>query len=262
MTTGGEGSPPLLLASLGHLEAGLGPVEIGHVGGERAVIVTARTDGVDLGTASEDVERTLRAAPLPPTSNASLSGQNEEMRASLESLGLALALAIFLVTMVLASTFESLTLPFVVILTVPLGLIGAVGSLWILGWPVGVLALIGGILLSGIVVNNGIIFVARILQMRDRGLDSSESARQAGLERLRPILITSTTTILGLLPLAFGVGAGAELRRPLAVTVVGGMFVATALTLTVVPSGYRLLAGSGRPRAALLDGAGTEGGDA
>ena len=164
---------------------------------------------------------------------------------------MALALAIFLVTMVLASTFESLTLPFVVILTVPLGLIGAIGTLWVLGWPVGVLALIGVILLSGIVVNNGIIFVVRILQLRDRGLGSEAAARAAGLERLRPILITSSTTILGLLPLALGVGAGAELRRPLAVTVIGGMAVATILTLTVIPCGYRLLA-----REKPLEGAG------
>ncbi len=243
VTAGSEGSsPPLQLASLGSLREGLGPVEIRHVGGERAVLVTARTSGVDLGGASIEVDRTVRAAMLSPTSSARLSGQNEEMRASLRSLGFALALAIFLVTMVLASTFESLTLPFVVILTVPLGLIGAVASLWILGWPVGVLSLIGGILLCGIVVNNGIIFVARIQQLSERGHGPTEAARLAGLERLRPILITSATTILGLLPLALGVGAGAELRRPLAVTVVGGMIVATALTLMVVPCGYRLIA--------------------
>ena len=239
---GAEGAPPIRLASLGRLEEGLGPVEIRHVGGERAVLVTARTSGVDLGRASESVDRAVLTAPLVPTSSARLSGQNEEMRDSLASLGTALALAILLVTMVLASTFESLRLPFVVILTVPLGLIGAVGALWALGWPVGVLALIGGILLSGIVVNNGIIFVARILQLRARGLDRDEASRVAGLERLRPILITTTTTVLGLLPLAIGVGAGAELRRPLAVTVVGGLLVATFLTLTVIPCGYRLVA--------------------
>jgi len=245
LTPGGmDGAPPLRLGSLGSLREGLGPVEIRHVGGDRAVLVTARTSGVDLGGAAELVERTIRAAPLPPTSSARLSGQNEEMRASLESLGFALALAIFLVTMVLASTFESLTLPFVVILTVPLGLTGAVGALWLLGWPVGVLALIGAILLSGIVVNNGIIFVARILQLRDAGRGPSEAALEAGLERLRPILITSGTTILGLLPLALGLDAGAELRRPLAVTVVAGMLAATVLTLLVVPCGYRLVAGS------------------
>jgi len=240
-----DGAPPLSLASLGTLREGLGPVEIRHVGGERAVLVTARTSGIDLGRAATQVEETIRAAPLPPTSSARLSGQNEEMRASLESLAFALALAIFLVTMVLASTFESLTLPFVVMLTVPLGLTGAVGALWILGWPIGVLALIGAILLAGIVVNNGIIFVARILQLRAEGLGPSEAAREAGLERLRPILITSGTTILGLLPLALGLGAGAELRRPLAVTVVAGMLVATVLTLLVVPCGYRLIAGAG-----------------
>ncbi len=251
ITPGTEDVPALRLASLGTLRPGLGPVEIQHIGGERSISVTARTSGVDLGSASKIVDDVLRSTPLAPTSSASLSGQNEEMRSSLRSLSMALALAIFLVTMVLASTFESLTLPFVVILTVPLGLIGAIGALWVLGWPVGVLALIGVILLSGIVVNNGIIFVVRILQLRDRGLGSETAARAAGLERLRPILITSSTTILGLLPLALGVGAGAELRRPLAVTVIGGMAVATILTLTVIPCGYRLLA-----REKPLEGAG------
>jgi HAE1 family hydrophobic/amphiphilic exporter-1 len=131
----------------------------------------------------------------------------------------------------------------VIIVTVPLGLIGAVGVLWILGLPVGVLAMIGGILLSGIVVNNGIIFIARIIQHRAAGRSATEACHAAGMERLRPILITSLTTMLGLLPLAVGRGAGAELRRPLALTVIGGLFVATLFTLTVIPSGYLLVGG-------------------
>ncbi len=100
-----------------------------------------------------------------------------------------------------------------------------------------------GDLLSGIVVNNGIIFIARIIQHRARGLSAEQACCSAGLERLRPILITSLTTILGLLPLAIGLGAGAELRRPLAITVIGGILVATFLTLTVLPSAYLLLGG-------------------
>ncbi|MFQ5655814.1 MAG: efflux RND transporter permease subunit, partial [Planctomycetota bacterium] len=225
---------------------GLGPAEVRRVGGKRAALVTARIEGTDLGSASEMVERTLEGRILPPTSHASLSGQNEEMRASLRSLVMALLLAVFLVYLVLASTFESLRLPFIVILTVPLGLIGAVAAIWVAGLPVGVLAMIGVILLSGIVVNNGIIFVARIQQHQEAGMAALEAAHAAGLERMRPILITSMTTILGLLPLALGLGAGAELRRPLAITVIGGLVVATLLTLQVVPCGYRILGGSAR----------------
>lgn len=246
-------SAPVLLASLGQLVEGRGPVEVRHVGGERAAIVTARVSGRDLGSASTDVEFALKdlrsKGVLGAHATAQLSGQNVEMRASLNSLIMALTLAVFLVYLVLASTFESLRLPFVVILTVPLGLIGAVLSLWVLGLVVGVFAMIGVILLSGIVVNNGIIFIARIQQHRSDGSSASEAVRGAGRERLRPILITSTTTILGLLPLALGLGAGAELRQPLAVTVIGGLVVATLLTLQVIPSGYLLFAGRGRKEA-------------
>ncbi len=239
----GEDTPAVPLSALGQLREGEGPVEIRHVDGERAATVTARLEGRDLGSAAKEVERILESGFLPPTASARLSGQHEEMRASMSSLLMALSLAIFLVYLVLASSFESLRLPFVIILTVPLGLIGAVGALWLTSSAIGVIALIGVILLSGIVVNNGIIFVARTLQHRESGLDPKEAARRAGEERLRPILITSTTTILGLLPLALGIGAGAELRQPLAITVVGGLIVATVLTLFIIPSGYVILGG-------------------
>lgn len=244
------GQTPVPLGALGELREGRGPVEIMHVGSDRAALVTARNDRRDLGSVSEAVEEQLallqREAVLGPNATAKLSGQNEEMRESMQSLLLALTLAIFLVYLVLASTFESLRLPLVIILTVPLGLIGVVGSLWLLQMPIGVFAMIGVILLSGIVVNNGIIFVTRIQQHRSAGQSGIEATRVAGRERLRPILITSATTILGLLPLAVGLGAGAELRQPLAVTVIGGLVVATALTLQVVPAGYLLLAGRDR----------------
>lgn len=247
-----ENASPVLLSSVGVLEEGLGPVEIRHIGGERAATVTARLSGRDLGRTSSDVERTLEDLSdrglLGANVTAQLSGQNVEMRDSLMGLLLALSLAVFLVYLVLASTFESLRLPLVIILTVPLGLIGAVATLWVGGFPIGIFSMIGVILLSGIVVNNGIIYIARIQQHGQRGLSVEEAVRSAGRERLRPILITSTTTVLGLLPLALGLGAGAELRQPLAVTVIGGLVVATLLTLQVIPAGYLLLAGrSGHP---------------
>lgn len=237
---------PLRVASLGRLEQALGPVEIRRVGGERSVMVTARTDGIDLGTATRRAEQVLQSRGLPPTSSARMSGQNQEMKESLEGLLQALALAVFIVYLVLASTFESLKLPFIVILTVPLGICGAIFAMFFTGIPLGVLSMIGVILLCGIVVNNGIIYVARIQQLRNQNLDATTAARTAGIERLRPILITSATTILGLLPLALGIGPGAELRKPLAITVVWGLAAATMMTLVVIPSGYRLLDRSGR----------------
>ncbi|MGE4632730.1 MAG: efflux RND transporter permease subunit, partial [Planctomycetota bacterium] len=232
---------PLRIASLGSLEEAMGPVEIRRVGGERSVLVTARTAGVDLGTATVDAEHALEGRFLSPTTVAKMSGQNQEMKESLQSLAEALALAIFIVYLVLASTFESLKLPFIVILTVPLGICGAIFAMAFTGIPLGVLSMIGVIVLCGIVVNNGIIFVARIQQLQEAGQDPVSAAREAGIERLRPILITSATTILGLLPLALGYGPGAELRKPLAITVVWGLAAATMMTLVVIPSGYRLL---------------------
>jgi HAE1 family hydrophobic/amphiphilic exporter-1 len=231
----------LRLAAFGRLDEALGPVEIRRVGGERSVSVTARTYGVDLGTATANVIRALDGRILSPTTTAKMSGQNIEMKESLRSLGMALALAVFVVYLVLASTFESLKLPFIVILTVPLGICGAIFAMLFTGIPLGVLSMIGVILLCGIVVNNGIIYVSRIQQLQNSGLGATEATRRAGIERLRPILITSTTTILGLMPLAMGFGPGAELRKPLAITVVWGLAVATILTLAVIPSGYRAL---------------------
>ncbi len=229
------------LSALGDLRESSGPAEVMHVKGERAAVVTARLQGRDLGSAAEDVDRVLSSGVLPPEVTANLSGQHEEMRESLDSLLLALGLAVFMVYLVLASTFESLKLPFLIILTVPLGLIGVVATLWLTQAPVGVLALIGVIMLSGIVVNNGIIYVNRILQLEEGGQSRLDAVQIAGRERFRPILITTLTTILGLLPLAFGIGAGSELRQPLALTVVGGLAVATFLTLYVIPSGFLLL---------------------
>ncbi|MGE3164684.1 MAG: efflux RND transporter permease subunit [Planctomycetota bacterium] len=242
-----EPGRPVLLGSLGYVEEGSGPVAIHHVGGERAASVTARLAGRDLGGASRQVELALaelaQGGSLGARATAQISGQNTEMRESFTSLGLALGLAVFLVYLVLASTFESLRLPFMIVLTVPLGFIGAVLTLWLGDFALGIFALIGVILLCGIVVNNGIIFVARIQQLAPASERIHDAVVAAGRERLRPILITSLTTILGLLPLALGLGAGAELRQPLAVTVVGGLTIGTVLTLLVVPSGYLLLAG-------------------
>ena len=229
------------LSALGAIELGSGPVEITHVGGDRAARIHARSSGLDLGKTSRAIAEGLSRTLLPPQATARISGQNEEMERSIASLRFALALAVFLVYLVLASNFESLKLPLVIMLTVPLGLIGAIAGLWLTGLPLGVLSMIGVILLAGIVVNNGILFIDRIQQKRTAGLPLDDAIRGAGMERLRPIVITSVTTILGLLPLGLGLGPGAELRQPMAVTVIGGLLVATLLTLFVVPSGFRLL---------------------
>ena len=154
---------------------------------------------------------------------------------------LAMGLAIFLVYLVMASEFESLLHPFVVMFTVPLGAIGAIGALALCGHTVNVVALIGAVMLAGIVVNNAIVLIDAVNQLRQAGRTKEEALVEAGLLRMRPILMTSSTTILGLLPMAIGLGEGAELRAPLAITVIGGLTVATALTLIVIPVLYSML---------------------
>ena len=170
-----------------------------------------------------------------------LGGQNDEMDSSFRSLQLAVLLAVFLVYLVMAAQFESFVYPLIIMFTVPLALTGAIYGLFLRGLPVSVIAVIGAIMLAGIVVNNGIVLVDRINQLRRAGLPLADAVQRAGAERLRPILMTTATTVLGLLPMALGLGEGAELRAPLAVTVISGLLLATVLTLVVVPVIYTLL---------------------
>ncbi|HEX9426901.1 MAG TPA: efflux RND transporter permease subunit, partial [Candidatus Polarisedimenticolia bacterium] len=153
---------------------------------------------------------------------------------------MALALAIFLVYLVMACEFESLRHPLVVMVTVPLGVIGAVLALVVTGHALNVVAMIGAVMLAGIVVKNAIVLIDAVNQLRAEGIDREEALVQAGLKRMRPILMTTATTVLGLLPMALGLGEGAELRAPLAITVIGGLTVATVLTLVVIPVIYVL----------------------
>ena len=163
------------------------------------------------------------------------------MQQSFRSLMLAFALAVFLVYLVMASQFESLLHPLVILFTIPMGLIGAVWGLFVTGATLNAVALIGLIMLAGIVVNNAIVLIDAINQARERGLEKVAAIVEAGRTRLRPIMITSVSTVLGLLPMAIGLGEGAEIRRPMAITVIGGIIVATFLTLVIIPVLYAAL---------------------
>ena len=178
---------------------------------------------------------------MPLGITAMVSGQNEEMQASFQSMQFALALAVFLVYLVMASQFESLIHPLVILFTIPLALVGAVLALFLTGTTVNVVALIGVIMLAGIVVNNAIVLVDLINQLRASGTEKIEAIMEAGRARLRPILMTTLTTALGLLPMAIGFGEGAEVRTPMAITVIGGLLISTLLTLVVIPLVYSLL---------------------
>jgi HAE1 family hydrophobic/amphiphilic exporter-1 len=218
-----------------------GPAAIHRANGSRMAEVTATAPGADLGRAIDAVSARIGAAELPIGVVAEIAGQDEELQTSLESLRLALALAIFLVYVVMAVQFESLLHPLVILLSVPLGLIGVVAALFATGTTISVLVLIGVVMLAGIVVNNAIVLVDAVnRRRRDEGQALEEAIVGAGRERLRPILMTTATTVLGLTPLALGLGAGSELRAPLAITVIGGLAVSTVLTLVVVPCLYRI----------------------
>jgi HAE1 family hydrophobic/amphiphilic exporter-1 len=170
-----------------------------------------------------------------------LGGQNEELESSLGSMKLALALAVFLVYLVMACQFESLLHPIIMLITVPLAAIGVVLALLLTSTPISVVVFLGAMMLAGIVVNNGIVLVDCINQFRARGMEKTDAVREACNVRLRPIVMTTVTTALGLLPMALGLGEGAEIRTPMAITVIGGLLVSAALTLFVVPSLYLVL---------------------
>ncbi|MCJ7754934.1 MAG: efflux RND transporter permease subunit, partial [Thermoanaerobaculales bacterium] len=153
----------------------------------------------------------------------------------------AFGLAVFMVYLVMASQFESLLHPFVIMFSVPFAVIGVLVTMWVFGVTVSVVSLIGFILLAGIAVNGAIVLVDYANQLRREGMGKTEALALAGRVRLRPILMTSLTTIFGLLPMALGLGEGAELRTPMALTVIGGMITSTLLTLLVVPAVYAVL---------------------
>jgi len=163
------------------------------------------------------------------------------METSLRSLKLALLLAMFLVYIVMAAQFESFLHPFVIMFTIPLALVGVLFTLFALGIPLSVMVFLGVIILAGVVVNNAIVLIDYANLLRSRGMGKVEALVQAGHTRLRPILMTTLTTVLGLLPMALGLGEGAELRMPLAVTVIAGLTSSTLLTLVVIPVMYAIL---------------------
>ena len=163
------------------------------------------------------------------------------MERSLQSLLYALLLSIFLVYLVMASQFESLVSPFVILFSIPLAFIGVVGFFWWFQLPVSVMVLIGLIILAGIVVNNAIVLVDAMNKQIERGVEPEEAIRQASALRLRPILMTTATTVLGLLPLALGLGEGSELRRPMAIAIMVGLLFSTLLTLVVIPILYKIV---------------------
>ena len=233
-------SPSIPLSAVADIEMSIGPSEISRVDQQRVVLISANLAYGDLGAAVIDAQTAIDKSELPISLQANVAGQSEEMKASFESLYLALALAVFMVYIVMASQFESFLHPFLILFTVPMACAGSIYGLVLTGTNVSVVVFIGLIMLAGIVVNNAIVLIDRINQLRQNGIEKSQAIIEAAQNRLRPILMTTLTTVLGLLPMAIGLGEGSEIRTPMAVTVIFGLLFASLLTLFLIPILYSL----------------------
>lgn len=232
------GSPsPVPLDAVARVEITEGPAEIRRIDQERVAVISASLRG-DLGAAVKVAQTIVDENLLPPGTQAKVAGQSEDLDASFRSLMLALGLAVFMVYLVMASQFESLLHPFLILFTIPLALVGAIFSLWLTGTTLSIIVFIGLIMLVGIVVSNAIVLIDRVNQLRAGGMEKRQALAEGARTRLRPIIMTTITTLFGFLPMALGIGDGAELRQPLAITVIGGLTFSTLLTLVVIPVLY------------------------
>jgi HAE1 family hydrophobic/amphiphilic exporter-1 len=233
---------PILLSSVADLNIGEGPSEVRRVDGRRVALIQANIAVGSLGSAVRQIQTALREKlQWPAEMKFFVTGQNEEWERSQGSLYLALGLSLFLVYVIMAAQFESLLQPLIIMITIPLAFFGAAVGLKLLNVSVSVVVFLGLIILGGIVVNNAIVLVDYANILRGRGLALREAIVQAGAVRLRPILMTTATTVLGLIPMAFGFGDGAEIRTPMALTVMFGLTSSTLLTLIVIPTIYHFV---------------------
>lgn len=208
----------------------------------RYVTVTAAVDAEhNIGLVSNEVEKQLSKMDFPKGYSFEMSGENETINESMTELLKMLGLAVVLIYLIMVAQFQSLLSPFIIMFTIPLAFTGGFLGLWITGSPVSVIAMIGFVMLSGIIVNNGIVLVDYINQLRREGMEKREAIIESGRTRLRPILMTALTTILGLSTMALGMGMGADMVQPMAIVTVGGLIYGTLLTLLVVPCIYDLL---------------------
>jgi HAE1 family hydrophobic/amphiphilic exporter-1 len=230
------------VGQLATIEKGEGPVQIAHENQSRVVSVLANIAGRDLGSVIRDVRARLGAIQkqLPPGYFLEFGGSYEQMTEAFKIMAGAFALASLLVYMVMASGFESFRHPFIVMFTIPMGIIGVVFGLLIAGRSISLPALIGVILLAGIAVNNGIVMIDYMNQLRQRGVDKHKAIIEGAVTRLRAVLLTALTTILGMLPMAISRSEGSAFRAPMAITVMGGLTATTFLTLFVIPIIYSL----------------------
>jgi len=232
---------PILLGQVAEISKKQGPVKIDREDQSRVVLVTANVAGRDVGSIVKDIKKELADYSLPVGYFIEYGGSYKQMQDSFKVLTGALILAILLVYMVMASQFESLVYPFIVMFEIPLAFIGVGLALFITGQTLSLSSFIGIIMLAGIVVNNAIVLIDYVNQLRKKGMDTLNALIEGGTTRLRPILITSLTTLFGMLPMALSQQEGSEMMRPMAITVIGGLLVSTILTLVIIPVTYNVV---------------------
>ncbi|MGY3717746.1 efflux RND transporter permease subunit [Sutcliffiella cohnii] len=230
------------LQAVASISRGQGPTQITRTNRLREITVNAHIVDRDLGSIVDDIEKELRDRIYLPTNQYKISfgGQDEQMNDAFFKLGGALLLAIVLVYMVMAGQFESYFYPLIIMFSIPLTAIGIITGLLLTNQPIGVGSLVGMLILTGIVVNNAIVFVDYVNILKKQGLTTTEAILEAGPTRIRPIFMTALTTILGLIPLTIGIGEGMEIQQPMAIVIVFGLSFATAITLIFIPVVYYL----------------------
>lgn len=239
-----KGNGPSVLMPLSNIasyEASDSPSEINRQALSREVVVTANLDGLPLGTAVNKIKKAAEKIKMEPGYKIVLSGEAQDMEESFGYMAESLILAVILVYLILAAQFESFFEPFAIMLSLPLSIVGMAGMLMLTGDTVNIMSLIGLIMLMGLVTKNAILLVDYAKVLRERGMERREAVITSGRTRLRPILMTTLAMIFGMLPLAFALGSGAEMRAPMARAVIGGLLTSAVLTLLVVPVMYTLL---------------------
>jgi multidrug efflux pump subunit AcrB len=237
---------PIYLRDVADVKLGTGPTTILRVNQNRQLRVTGdvNEEVASVGEVTRAVRAALADLDLPDGYSLIYGGEEQALKENQRNLAIVTLLAIFLVFVVMAIQYESVSDPLAIIFSIPLALVGVGLLLWITATPLSAPVLLGVILLAGIVVNNAILLVQYVeIARREKGLPVEQAVVEAGAVRLRPILMTTTTTVCGMLPLAIGLGEGSELMQPLAVAVVGGLTVSTLLTLIVVPCAYLIVHG-------------------
>lgn len=237
-----SGDKKYRLADIASIERNYSPKEISRKDQNRIAKITANLKkGAVLDKTIQSIQKDIASLNIPAANRIKYSGEEAKRADSFGSLAFALILSIILVYMVMASQFESLVHPFTILLSIPLAVAGSLLSFFIFGMSLNIMAYIGIIMLVGIAVNDSIILVDAINRLKKEGLELKEAIKDAGKQRIRPIIMTSLTTILALLPLTFGFGESAALRAPMAIAVIGGLISSTLLTLVVIPCLYYVI---------------------